>query len=104
MTKEEILEYIEKTPWNTNPNVLGGMLDEIATSGNYEQRASGNLEDVWNDKSFYQELRAGIVNNEITIKIDIDASAIGAIVVTTYMHANNDYLYADGADLSGSTP
>jgi hypothetical protein len=29
MTKEQILEYIMKTPSNTNVNVLSGMLDSL---------------------------------------------------------------------------
>ena len=33
MTKDEILDYVTKTPYNTNRAVLSGMLDSISESG-----------------------------------------------------------------------
>ena len=34
MTKEDILEYVSRTPYNTNPNMIGNMIDALmAQSG-----------------------------------------------------------------------
>lgn len=33
MTKEDILEYISHTPHNTNPNMIGNMIDTLITQG-----------------------------------------------------------------------
>lgn len=33
MEKQDILDYVSKTPENVNVNVLGGMLDELASGG-----------------------------------------------------------------------
>lgn len=33
MTKEEIIKYAMKTPTNTNPNILRGMLNTLAGEG-----------------------------------------------------------------------
>lgn len=33
MEKQDILDYVSKTPENINVNVLGGMLDELASGG-----------------------------------------------------------------------
>lgn len=33
MEKQDILDYVSKTPENVNVNVLGGMLDEFASGG-----------------------------------------------------------------------
>lgn len=37
MTKEQILEYIMKTPSNTNVNVLSGMLDSLVADSTPEE-------------------------------------------------------------------
>jgi len=37
MTKQDILDYLQKTPHNTNVNVVGGMIDEVATGDNKQE-------------------------------------------------------------------
>lgn len=37
MTKQDILDYVISTPYNTNKNVLEGMLDEYAESDNKQE-------------------------------------------------------------------
>lgn len=37
MTKQDILDYVRMTPYNTNIAVLSGMLDEFAKGDNKEE-------------------------------------------------------------------
>ena len=69
--KEEIISYVMHTPGNTNPNVLGSMLEGAGGGGsNFIVHAEANLSDitVTVDKT-YNEIVETINNNKIPIMI-----------------------------------
>ena len=66
MTKEEILNYVSKTPYNTNRAVLSGMLDAITEGEEIEDLekylvesitiTNDNLQDYLGIKKYNQDI------------------------------------------------
>ena len=69
MDKNDILEYVMKTPENTNPAVLGDMLDQIEGGNpNYVETIEGTLENPWGNYTL-NNIWEMLSSNEATMYI-----------------------------------
>ena len=94
MGNKEILDYVRNTPGNTNPSVLKGMLNSIAST-NQPPLVVKPLEQVgtWDfrmDKTF-SEIAEYIESGRLDVVIASDANVAGGEVykLATVNYANN---------------
>ena len=77
MGKEEILSYVMNSPENTNPNVLGSMLDSLG--GGIEMITLFDDDDI---NSEYIASQYGPAYGRVYINIPVDTVDAGFILVT----------------------
>lgn len=65
MTKQDILDYLQKTPHNTNVNVISSMIDEVATGDNKQE-----IELLAEENKVYTPTQ-GKVYNKVTVNVPI---------------------------------
>ena len=102
MDKEKVLDYVMHSPGNTNRAVLSGMLDESGGGNpNKVETYEGTVANLWNDIN-RNELATALENHEVSVYLEIDASALNAGIITSRPFANNTYIYTNGANVSNS--
>ena len=68
MTKQDILNYIKETPYNTNINVVSGMIDSIVESGSGQSKTE--IELLAQENKVYTPAD-GKVYNKVTVNVPI---------------------------------
>lgn len=90
MTKQDILDYVINTPYNTNKNVLGGMLDEYVESDNKQEIELSATE----NKVYTPD--TGKVYNKVTVNVPAPVSDWTTATVTVVLQdgggLDNNYL------------
>lgn len=78
MDKQDVFDYVMKTPDNTNPAILREMLDEVSSGGNpnYVEIIKGTVANPWGGKN-PNDLFIEAENNNCTLRMTIDGTAIG---------------------------
>lgn len=97
MTKEEILNYVSKTPYNTNRAVLSGMLDAITEGEEIEDLEKYLVESITitNDSPSTQVSvnYPTVTNNKIVMNKLIRIGAGETITINTFQYAE-PYVYS----------
>lgn len=76
MDKQDIIKYVMKTPENTNPAVLGDLLDQMGGGNpNYVETVTGTAANPWGDVSL-DVLTDAILAGNATVYIKVDGSAL----------------------------
>lgn len=65
MNKEDIMNYVMNTPGNTNPNVLGPMLDELGDNRFIVTFTYDEPNDIWNADKTFEECVAAWNNGKM---------------------------------------
>ncbi len=89
MTKEDIINYVLKTPSNTNPAVLSGILDDFGGSDNKQE-----IELSATENKVYTPAE-GKVYNKVTVNVPAPPSDITTATVTAIYGGDDldiDYL------------
>ena len=101
MDKEKVLDYVMNSPGNSNRAVLSGMLDESGEGNpNRVETYEGTVANLWNDIN-RNELVTALENHEVSIYLEIDASALNAGIITSRPFADNTLgvIYTNGGSV-----
>ena len=101
MDKEKVLDYVMNSPGNSNRAVLSGMLDESGGGNpNRVETYEGTVANLWNDID-RNELATALENHEVSIYLEIDASALNAGIITSrpFVDSTLGTIYTNGGQV-----
>lgn len=85
----------------TTTGYINGEYIEFDSNPNSVQTVTGTLENPWGDID-YAELRDAMYAHNASAYLDINASALGFGVISSRPSATEEYIYTNGATLTGT--
>ena len=101
MTKQDILNYLQRTPYNTNVNVVGSMIDAVVNSEERSQpQAKTEIELLAQENKVYTPAE-GKVYNKVTVNVPAPPSAVEVIMSAQYVTIVDADVEVTDVDMSG---